>query len=92
MSHGDLVGLVIFMGGACIIVGLIAFAVIKSRGAARNDDATASTLQALEQRFARVEVALDDVTTELHRITESHGLLTKQLSDRTRDPSMIDRR
>jgi hypothetical protein len=91
MSHSDLVGLLIFMAGACTIVGLIAFAVTRNRGA-RNDDATASTLQALEQRFARVEVALDDVTTELHRITESHGLLTKQLSDRTRDPSMIDRR
>jgi hypothetical protein len=41
-----------------------------------------SQLASLENRLARVEVALDDVTAELGRMTESHQLLAKTLSDR----------
>jgi hypothetical protein len=37
---------------------------------------------ALENRLARVEVALDDVTAELGRMTESHQFLVKALADR----------
>ena len=37
----------------------------------------------VEKRLARVEVALDDVTAELGRMTESHQYLIKALSDRS---------
>jgi hypothetical protein len=62
----------------------------KVRGARKNDH-TAETLQALEQRFARVEVAIDDLTSEVHRVTESNGFLTRLLSERSRDAAPIDR-
>jgi hypothetical protein len=42
----------------------------------------AQALNGLESRLARVEVALDDVTAELARATESQQLLVKALTDR----------
>jgi hypothetical protein len=42
----------------------------------------ASTVAAFENRLARVEVALDDVTAELSRMTDAQQLLTKTLADR----------
>jgi hypothetical protein len=42
----------------------------------------AQALNGLENRLARVEVALDDVTAELTRATESQQLLVKALTDR----------
>jgi hypothetical protein len=42
----------------------------------------ASTVAGFENRLARVEVALDDVTAELGRMTDAQQLLTKTLSER----------
>lgn len=42
----------------------------------------AQALASLENRLARVEVALDDVTAELSRATESQQLIAKALTDR----------
>ena len=42
----------------------------------------ASTVSSFENRLARVEVALDDVTMELGRLTDSQQLLTKALTER----------
>ena len=42
----------------------------------------ASTVASFENRLARVEVALDDVTAELSRMTDAQQLLTKTLVDR----------
>jgi hypothetical protein len=42
----------------------------------------AQQLASFENRLARVEVALDDVTAELGRMAESHQLLTKSLTER----------
>lgn len=42
----------------------------------------ASTVASFENRLARVEVALDDVTAELGRMTDAQQLLTKTLTDR----------
>jgi len=42
----------------------------------------ASALTGLEGRLARVEVALDDVTAELGRMTDSQQLLMKMLAER----------
>jgi hypothetical protein len=91
MSKNDATALVFLIAGLCFAIAVIANAVVKLR-APRKDAGLADTLQALEQRFARVEVALDDVTSELHRVSESNGFLTKLLSDRSRDASLIDRK
>ena len=42
----------------------------------------ASTVASFENRLARVEVALDDMTAELGRMTDAQQLLTKALTDR----------
>ena len=42
----------------------------------------ASALSSFENRLARVEVALDDVTAELGRMTDAQQLLAKTLADR----------
>jgi hypothetical protein len=41
-----------------------------------------STIASFENRLARLEVALDDVASELGRLTDSNQLLTKALADR----------
>jgi hypothetical protein len=91
MTSNETTALVFLIAGLCAAIAIIANVVIKLR-APRKDAGVADTLQALEQRFARVEVALDDVTNELHRVSESNGFLTKLLSERSRDASTIDRR
>lgn len=42
----------------------------------------AATVASFENRLARVEVALDNVTAELSRMTDAQQLLTKTLVDR----------
>jgi len=42
----------------------------------------ASTVAQFENRLARVEVALDDVTAELSRMTEAQQLLTRALTEK----------
>ena len=42
----------------------------------------ASTVASFENRLARLEVALDDVTAELGRMTDAQQLLTKAITDR----------
>ena len=42
----------------------------------------AATVASFENRLARVEVALDDVTAELSRMTDAQQLLVKTLVDR----------
>lgn len=41
-----------------------------------------STVAQFENRLARVEVALDDVTAELSRMTEAQQLLTRALTEK----------
>jgi hypothetical protein len=42
----------------------------------------AATVASFENRLARVEVALDDVTAELSRMTDAQQLLVRTLVDR----------
>ena len=91
MTDNETLSVVFLIVGCVVALGIFANLVIKLRGT-RKDTGIAEALQALEQRFARVEVALDDVTTELHRVSEGQGSMTKLLSDRSRDASPIDRR
>jgi hypothetical protein len=40
-------------------------------------------LDAIEKRLARLEVAIDDLTTELSRVTEGQQFTNKLLADRS---------
>jgi hypothetical protein len=51
----------------------------------RGTPESAAALSALEQRLARVEVALDDLATEMARVAEGQQFLTKVLVDRPRE-------
>jgi hypothetical protein len=74
-----LVPIAFFCTIAVIVLGLRFFAYKTSRGQAAGDP---GALAAVEQRLARVEVALDDLTTELGRVTEGQQFLTKVLAER----------
>jgi hypothetical protein len=91
MNGNETAALVFLIAGCCFVVGVIANVFLKLR-APRKDAALTEALQSLEQRFARVEVALDDVTSELHRVSEGNGFLTRLLSERAKEPGVIDRR
>ena len=45
----------------------------------------------VEKRLARVEVALDDVASELVRVTEGQQMLTKLLAERASETSHAPR-
>jgi hypothetical protein len=44
-------------------------------------------LDAIEKRLARLEVAIDDLTGELSRVTEGQSFTNKLLSDRSAEMS-----
>jgi hypothetical protein len=44
-------------------------------------------LDAVEKRLARLEVAIDDLTTELSRVTEGQQFTNKLLADRSAEMS-----
>jgi phosphatidate phosphatase APP1 len=91
MSNNETAATVFFIIGAALVLWKLLDTFVKVRGTRKNDG-TSQSLQALEQRFARVEVAIDDLTSEVHRVTESNGFLTRLLSERSRDAASIDRR
>jgi phosphatidate phosphatase APP1 len=91
MNNNETAATVFFIIGAALVLWKLLDTFVKVRGTRKNDG-TSDSLQALEQRFARVEVAIDDLTSEVHRVTESNGFLTRLLSDRSRDAESIDRR
>jgi hypothetical protein len=62
--------------GAATLLGLVRLWVNGRKNVA------AATVASFENRLARVEVALDDVTAELSRMTDAQQLLTKTLADR----------
>jgi hypothetical protein len=70
-----------FFGSVVVLVlGLRMIAYKQSLQRTAPQDAGA--LAAVEQRLARVEVALDDLATELGRVTEGQHFLTKVLTER----------
>jgi hypothetical protein len=82
MNNNDAAAAVfLFLCGAVVIWKLLD-TYVKVRGSRKNDG-VAETLQVLEQRFARVEVALDDLTTQLGRVAEGQQFLTKVLAERS---------
>jgi hypothetical protein len=95
MNNNEAAAAVFLFAGMTIVLWKIIDTWAKTRLGRKNNQADtqlAETLQSLEQRFARVEVALDDLTGELHRVSESNGFLTRLLSERSREPGALDHR
>lgn len=70
-------------------VAIIMGAIVKMRGASKDVRNVTDSLQAMEQRFARVEVALDDMAAELVRVAQGQQFLTQALADRPRDAGAL---
>jgi hypothetical protein len=70
--------------GGCAIVGIIVSGILKLR-TNKNAKTVVESLQAVEQRFARVEVALDDLTAELARLSEGQQSVQRLLAQRPVD-------
>jgi hypothetical protein len=89
MTHEIATVAVFGIVGVVAIIGMCLQVLLKLRRP-REDAGVSASLQSLEQRFARVEVAIDDLTTELHRVSESNGFLTRLLSERSREAGTVD--
>jgi hypothetical protein len=50
-------------------------------------DQTKPQLDAIEKRLARLEVAIDDMTSELTRVTEGQQFVTRLLGERSSESS-----
>ena len=50
--------------------------------------ASANALEAYEKRLARVEVAIDDLTSAIGRVTEGQEFLTNALTERGAVPAL----
>jgi hypothetical protein len=59
--------------------------------ASRRTGASADALDAYEKRLARVEVAIDDLTAAVGRVSEGQQFLTNILSERAAMPVMPPR-
>ncbi len=78
MTPNDFHALTAVLVFACLttmVLGSLYLWTRRPRHSAAQDDAVV-------QRLARVEVALDDVTAELARMTEAQRFLTQALADR----------
>ena len=74
-SPFDMVVAVVAIASGFGLIGQLAKH-LSSRGA------SASALQAYEKRLARVEVAIDDLTVAIGRVTEGQQFLTNVLTER----------
>jgi hypothetical protein len=81
-----LVPFAFFTAVVVIVLGLRYFSYKQSHREAPQD---AGALASVEQRLARVEVALDDLASELGRVAEGQQFLTKVLTDRTPDAASL---
>jgi hypothetical protein len=52
-----------------------------------NDEKKPDQLDAIEKRLARLEVAIDDMASELARVTEGQQFVTKLLGERSSESS-----
>jgi hypothetical protein len=77
MEQNEAVVAVLSMFMGCLTLIVLVGTWLKHR-----KNVAAQALTSFENRLARLEVALDDVTVELGRMTESHQLLAKSLADR----------
>jgi hypothetical protein len=63
---------------ACVAISIMGS---KWIGYKKSSSAGPEALESLERRLARVEVALDDLTGEIGKISEGQQFLTKVLAD-----------
>lgn len=63
---------------ACVCISIVGS---KWIGLKKSSAAGPEALESLERRLARVEVALDDLTGEIGKISEGQQFLTKVLAD-----------
>ena len=63
---------------ACVAISIVGS---KWIGFKKSSAAGPQALESLERRLARVEVALDDLTGEIGKISEGQQFLTKVLAD-----------
>jgi hypothetical protein len=70
----------LIFGIAALACGTVVFLqIIKVRG---RQGASADAIEAYEKRLARLEVAIDDLTQAIGRVTEGQQFLTNVLSER----------
>ena len=81
-----LVPIAFFVSIVVLVLGLRLIAYKQSHRQAPQDP---GALTAVEQRLARVEVALDDLASELGRVTEGQQFLTKVLTERASDATHL---
>jgi hypothetical protein len=84
MSDNDLVALMV-AAATFLAPTLMFIRALMKKWSAPTGAPVEGTLQALEQRFARVEVALDDLSAEISRLGEGQQFVTKLLAERARD-------
>jgi hypothetical protein len=73
----------------CAMVTVIVSRVLAYMQARNRSAQDPSALAAVEQRLARVEVALDELTSEFGRIADGQQFLTKVLTDRAADAGAL---
>jgi hypothetical protein len=68
-----------------ITIGVISLAFITTR-ATRHQTVGSAELNAINERLARMEQAIDAISIETERISEGQRFTSKLLSERARDP------
>ena len=68
--------------GVTISISMIAMAVAKMVAARRRKELPESSIARLEERFDRMEQAIDAMATEVERVAEGQRFTTKLLAER----------
>ena len=66
-----------------VVASLVAVTIWVWVGVKYGQQTKPEALDAIEKRLARLEVAIDDLTTELSRVTEGQQFTNKLLADRS---------
>jgi hypothetical protein len=68
--------------GVTISISMVAMAVAKMVAARRRKELPESSIARLEERFERMEQAIDAMATEVERVAEGQRFTTRLLSER----------
>jgi cyclopropane fatty-acyl-phospholipid synthase-like methyltransferase len=68
--------------GVTISISMVAMAVAKMVAARRRKELPESSIARLEERFDRMEQAIDAMATEVERVAEGQRFTTKLLAER----------
>jgi hypothetical protein len=89
MDHNTAIVAVFSVVAAAVPLSVVGNALLKRWSAPKESPGVRESLDAMQERFARVEVALDELTAELGRVSESNQFLTRLLADRSREPQQL---